>query len=187
MASSPELPNIVAIYRGSDGEATKRLYERLARIGPAGEVALQLFRAQKASERAKLYRGGLRGRGSFRSMAYQRKQWAMDNLAQVLLTHGANLGIDWGWSVDEQQDYHSTVLYVDIPCGQVSFHTAHRGQGPEYLGKWDGIRGVGPERICRYATALLSGDLVHDSPPARYETVDMWNDSALSRNETGGT
>ena len=56
--------NIHAIYEGSNGDATRALYEHLQTLGPAGVIALNLFRAQKCSTRAKLYRGG-NGRGSF--------------------------------------------------------------------------------------------------------------------------
>jgi hypothetical protein len=44
-----------AIYHGSNGALTVDLYARLEALGPAGIVAMNLFRAAKASERAKVY------------------------------------------------------------------------------------------------------------------------------------
>jgi hypothetical protein len=58
------------------GEATKALYARLEACGVQGFLAVQLFRACKSSERAKVYRGGNR-QGSYRRQAYDRKQWSL--------------------------------------------------------------------------------------------------------------
>lgn len=68
--------NAADVYAGSDGELTKRYYSELETKGPIGLVAMNLFRAQKCSARAKVYRGGVRGRGSYKSMAYERKSWS---------------------------------------------------------------------------------------------------------------
>lgn len=129
------------VYAGSDGEVTKAFYRRLEQLGPIGVVATCLFRAQKCSARAKVYRGGIRGRGSFKSMAYERKTWSMANLAMMLMEHSAELGITWGWKQDLNVVFDarpSRVLYVDLPNGQVSFHAPTRGVGPTYSGEWCG-------------------------------------------------
>jgi hypothetical protein len=151
-----ELIEIVAIYEGSDGDRTKALYERLMALGPAGVVAANVFRACKNSERAKKYRGG-NARGRYRDQAYERKSWAIDNLARTLERHAADLGIRWGWGIDAKQEYHRDVLYVELPSGQVSFHTAPRGPGPDYSGQWDGVKGAGPSRACSYVRRVLDG------------------------------
>lgn len=49
------------------------------------------------------------------------------------------------------------VLYVEIPTGQVSFHSPVRGAGPNYTKPWDGIKMVGPERISRFINAIMHG------------------------------
>ncbi len=153
-----DLGEILKVYYGSDGEATKTLYSRLDTLGPAGAVALNLFRAHKNSARAKVYRGGIRGEGSFRRMAYDRKRYAMDNLARVLGEHAEALGISWGWGVDDTQEHHSAVLYIDTPKGQVSFHTEKRGPGPDYPHEWDHSRDEGAGRICRWILDLLGAE-----------------------------
>lgn len=145
------LYDVLRIYEGSDGKATTALYEELAKRGPRGELALNLFRAHKNSARAKQYRGG-----GYRGAAYDRKQWAMDNLVKILLEHGPTLGYQWGWGMDEKQAFHNVVLYVDIPTGQVSFHTRGRGDGPDYPGEWDGSVHESGTRICRWVTQLLA-------------------------------
>ncbi|WP_025036118.1 hypothetical protein [Bradyrhizobium sp. DOA9] len=142
-----DLANILAIYEGSNGDATIALYNDLRELGVAGVVGLELFRAQKASARAKVYRGG-----GFRGRAYDKKQWAMDNLCRALAEVGS---LRWGWKIDPAQEFHRWVLYVDLPNGQVSFHTSSRGEGPDYPGDWDGARNISPQRICRYCADLF--------------------------------
>lgn len=142
---------ISKIYFGSNGESTTKLYRRLEELGPIGVVAVNLFRACKASERAKVYRG----RG-FRDAAYDRKQWSMDNLCAALAEHGAGVGVtSWGWGLDDKTPKYSHVLYIEIPTGQVSFHNASRGAGPDYGKEWDGAKGQGATRIIRWCTNLL--------------------------------
>jgi hypothetical protein len=146
------IETVIKVYRGSDGEATKALYARLEALGPIGFVAVNLFRAQKSSERAKVYRGG-----GYRGMAYERKQWSIDNLCGALTEHAAAQGIAWGWGEDPEQPVHKHVLYVDLPTGQVSFHSGARGAGPDYPREWDGVAGQSPDRIIRYCARLLDG------------------------------
>jgi|SRR6185503_18957545 len=144
------------IWNGSDGAATTEFYNRLKQRGPAGEIAVALFRANKNSARAKVYRGGIRGKGSYRSMAYERKDWSLEQLCIALEQHSGILGIIWGWSLDTSQPIHNQVLYLDIPdIGQVSFHTKTRLRGPEYPGRWDGTR-LSTERICRLCEITLT-------------------------------
>jgi hypothetical protein len=144
-----DVADVMRIYTGSDAEATKRLYAELEALGPIGHIAMNLFRAQKASERAKVYRGG-----GFRGKAYDKKEWSIGNVCAALLEHGASM--PWGWGIDEKQPVHRHVLYVDLPTGQVSFHTGSRGEGPDYPGQWDGKPGQSPDRIVRWCASLLA-------------------------------
>lgn len=151
-AYNSALIDIVRIYEGSNGDATKALFDRLARLGPAGQIALNLFRACKNSARAKVYRGG----GS-RVRAYDRKQWAMENLVTIMTQHAVACGpMRWGWGQDEKQGFHKWVLYIDLPSGQVSFHTQSRGAGPDYPDKWDGVVDASAGRVCTWCANLLA-------------------------------
>lgn len=141
---------IRSIYDGSNGDATKALYLVLEAFGPRGVVALNLFRACKASERAKNYRRG------FSRMAYDRKAWSMANLCKAL--DETSLSIAWGWGYDAKAINFEHVLYVEVPAaGQVSFHTDHRGRGPDYGREWDGVKNAAPDRICKWCAAILAG------------------------------
>lgn len=144
----PSLQRIIAVYEGSDGEATTALYAELRQHGPAGEVAINLFRACKCSARAKVYRGG-----GYKREAYDRKQWSITNLSNALTQ---NPLFPWGWKIDPSSFHVPWVLYVDLPTGQSSFHTEQRGLGPDYAGDWDGAIGTGPGRICKFAANVLA-------------------------------
>jgi hypothetical protein len=148
------------VYQGSNGNVTLRYYAALEKLGIAGLVAVNLFRAQKCSARAKVYRGGIRGRGSFRGMAYDRKSWAMGELCRALAL--AN-DVPYGWKRDSAVlfgERPSWVLYVDLPEGQVSFHARERGKGPDYAGEWDGAEGASVERILAHCDRLLPAGIL---------------------------
>lgn len=183
--------NVRSIYHGSDGDATRGLYAQLEKLGPVGVVAMNLFRAQKCSSRAKVYRGrgGRQGRGKFSREAYDRKNWSMSNLCQALEANAQRLTVTaydgtlpftafaaayenvygehveptdtirWGWAPDASVRFGesaSWVLYVDLPHGQVSFHSPTRGRGPDYPGRWDGQRNVGDLRVLRFVEVVLA-------------------------------
>lgn len=149
---SYDITLIIRIFEGSDGEATAALYRHLETSGPAGVVAVNLFRAQKNPSRAKVYRGG-----GYRGMAYDRKQWAMENLCNALAENPIPDIARWGWGEDPDQPVHNAVLYIDLPTGQVSFHTGTRGDGPTYAGDWDGMRGHSADRILRWVARIAGG------------------------------
>jgi hypothetical protein len=144
------------VYAGSDGDLTKAYYVQLEQHGPVGVIAMNLFRAQKCSARAKVYRGG-----GFKGMAYERKNWSMANLSRALIENAATvceqLGIAWGWKEDPAQEYHSWVLYVDLPTGQCSFHARSRGEGPDYLGEWDRVPHASADRILAFCDWVIGG------------------------------
>ena len=148
------LADVLAVYKGSNGEATKALYAELEGLGPLGIIGMNLFRACKCSERAKGYR-----KSRHKGDAYARKDWSLINLSAAL---DRLPGITFGWGIDhklqERGDPHHHVLYVDIPTGQVSFHNGARYEGGDYPGEWDGMPGQGPDRICRWVARLLESE-----------------------------
>lgn len=154
MPPTDNLYEVSTVYAGSNAEATKALYQRLEQLGPLGAIAMNLLRAQKNSSRAKVYRG----RG-FKDAAYERKQWAMGQLTAILAQHAGSMV--WGWQQDAAAPIYQWVLYVELPTGQVSFHSATRGVGPDFPGAWDKIRDASPGRICRFAAEQLAREASH--------------------------
>jgi hypothetical protein len=148
-------------FDASDAAATVELYRQLCARGPVGHVAQCLFRAQKTSSRAKVYRGR-----RFTSAAYENKASSMEQCVKMLEKHGSALGFGFGWKEDPSVlfgDAPSWVLYVDIPAGlgaatvrQVSFHSPQRGNGPTYSGEWDKIKEQSAPRIIAFCTYVLT-------------------------------
>lgn len=151
-----------AAYTGSDAVKTRRFCARLEAAGAAGRIAAHLFRAQKASERAKCYRGGVSGVGSYRDLAYARKGEALKKLCHALELDAASLSVTWGWKLDPGVTFQgkpSWVLYVDLPrFHQVSFHSPERFDGPDYRGEWDGEKNRSAWRILAFSGAVLGGE-----------------------------
>lgn len=158
----------ITVFEGSDGELTKTYYAELSKRGPIGEVAMNLFRAQKCSERAKVYRGGIRGKGRYKDMAYDRKAWSMANLCDILKKHASELNIEHGWKQDPATLFGgqpSWVLYVDIPTGQCSFHSPTRGKGPDYSSDWDRVGGT-RDRILNFCDRVFRCEPIEKMEPA---------------------
>ena len=150
------------VYRGSNGALTNRYYGALRKRGEVGLVALNLFRAQKCSRRAKKY-GPYAGVGdrTYRDLAYDRKAYSLQELCRVLGEHGPTLGIEYGWGEDDFEDRNRWVLYVDLPeFGQVSFHSPERYDGPNYPREWDGIRGASETRILKFCDSVYFAQAV---------------------------
>jgi hypothetical protein len=141
-----EADELLETYEGSDGAATRRLYRRLEQCNDAGPLAAYLLRAQKASSRAKRYRGKSKSRG------YNTKGEAIGDLCRLLKNQDT---LRWGWGYDEGMSIAPHVLYVDLPNGQVSFHAPERGEGPEYADEWDG-QFASEQRILDFAIAALA-------------------------------
>lgn len=133
------------VYYGSDGVATRK-YLRALEQRPTGRIAAALFRAMKASARAKVYGTPRGAKINYRDASYRRKEDAIDKLCDAL----EGSGLTYGWGVDTRQTRAPWVIYIDLPTGQVSFHAPERGSGPDYPGEWDGVRGASEGRVIAY-------------------------------------
>jgi hypothetical protein len=159
------------VYVGSDGDVTRAFYAELEQRGPLGKVALNLFRAQKCSARAKMYR-----RRAHKGEAYDRKNWSMGLLCEELALYGgskrcADPLINYGWKQDPSTPGFEWVLYVDLPQGQVSFHSATRGAGPDYPGEWCGEH-LSAERIVAFCDHCMEPRQALSATPGKPLTAD---------------
>jgi hypothetical protein len=161
--------NVYEIYAGSNGEATKALYAHLATLGDRGLIARDLFRACKASERAKQYSRRYKGE------AYDKKVWSLGLLCECLQKNADALAIRWGWKQDPSPPVgFPWVLYIDLPNGQCSFHSATRGNGPDYPGEWDRSR-TSAHVIVNFTQGVLTGHWVTviDDGPVTMTPADL--------------
>lgn len=150
----------LSVFTQNDGEVTKRYYAELGAIGPLGQIAVALFRAQKRSAAAKRYR-----RGAHRGSAYDVKAWSMAEICRLLAAH-PETGITYGWKQDAATRFGpdaSWVLYCDLPQGQVSFHSPTRLDGPDYEGDWCGMH-VSAERIIQFCDSVAREALCQKTP-----------------------
>lgn len=142
------------VYTGNDRTATRRLLSDLDLRGEQGKLAAALFRAQKASARAKEYRG------DSVDYSYGRKAEQLTVICD-LLSSTAN-GLIWGWGQDKSGNL-TDVLYIDLPCGQVSFHSESRLVGPDYLKPWDSGQNSA-ENVMEFASQVLDEHAPNPKP-----------------------
>ena len=172
------------VFDASDGNLTAAYYRRLQGIGSLGVIAMNLFRASKTSNRAKMYRGH-----RYKRASYEVKNYSLHELCKALMccavcggeigympgacgagdvlahrsaaqfSHAATLHLPFGWKHDSLTARYDWVLYVDLPNGQVSFHCNFSPDwrlGPEYTGEWDqAARGTSILRIVEFCDSLL--------------------------------
>ncbi len=139
------------VFDGNNGDVTKSYYATLNGLGFNGQLAVALFRAQKRSTAAKRYKG----RGYTRA-AYDVKNWSLSEVCRILTEANGeteNL-IAWGWKHDPKTPAYEWVLYVELPQGQVSFHSPDRLAGPEYPNEWDGQHNV-REKIIQFCDSVM--------------------------------
>ena len=65
----------------------------------------------------------------------------------------------------QRHHFAPDVLYIDLPQGQVSFHSTKCLDGPDYPKPWDGTS-ESRDRILAFSDAVMSGETVGDSDPA---------------------
>jgi hypothetical protein len=153
-ATHPETPRDV--NAATDPAATRALYARLDSCGPAGQVALNLFRAHRCITQAMNcdpeYRQHTR---QISRKAYERKDWALRLLCRALMDHSVELRIPWGWSCDSRDKRAPWSLHIDLPQGQVVFRNPCRLTGYDYVGRRDNPD-KSEERIIAYCDEVLN-------------------------------
>jgi hypothetical protein len=167
----------LSVFHGSHSGRTRKYLSHLETQGQPGKIAAALFRAQKASTRAKAYTGGIvrsdGGFSSFRSLSYDKKSQALRNLCSLLYEDSA--GIQWGWGRDEEKPIAPHVLHVDLPTGRVRFHSHERFAGPDYLGNLDGDR-ASEERVIAFCDSFAVGLVLPPERPRTARAADAWTD-----------
>ena len=170
-----------SVMNQNDGDVTKSYYATMNTKGFPGQLAVALFRAQKRSMAAKRYRDRKFTRG-----AYDVKNWSLGEVCRILgmmnyLKEGM-LGIPWGWKRDPKTPGYEWVLYVELPTGQCSFHSADRLSGPDFNGKWDG-QGMSAPRICAFCDSVWEPSYVGDHPTIE-EMIAIRDGTILTKGES---
>jgi len=135
-----------AVFRLNHATTTRAYLKLLEGKGQIGRIGACLFRVQKRSSSAKVYRG------DYVDFAYIDKGQWLECLCKML--QDDSCGLCWGWQRDEEQLLAKWVLYVDLPNGQVSFHSLSRFGGPDYPRDWDGTH-LSEWRITDFCDSLI--------------------------------
>lgn len=137
-----------------------RLHGRVGMIGAA------LLNCQKESSNAKKHLKGHAGAIQSRRLSrerYQQKHQAMAALQVHLKEYQT---FNWGWAPDPNPSKSSAVhvLYVDLPTGQVGFHSTQMlGRNAKvYTGQWDG-QNKNMERIFKFCEDILNRKITNES------------------------
>lgn len=147
------LEAITETYNDADSAGIKALYQALGNSGPKGVVAMSLFHSSRWSDRAAACQA-IPGRGGYKHTITERKAASIDILNTMLMQHGYNLEITWGWTVDPEQPFHAAILCAELPPGQVSFHVAARGIGPTFH-NWVGGKDANAPRVIAYCASVF--------------------------------
>lgn len=160
-------PSVHAIFFGSDPVATRLFCAELHGRGQIGKIAAALFTVQKASSRAKVYRGGKKQEDGrevpYNDLAYGRKGEFLKRLAELLVRD--DCGMAWGWGLDLKQPKAKHVLFIDLPQGQVSLHSVQRFVGADYHGEWDGTNAT-EDRVIAFCESFWHGESSATATPA---------------------
>ena len=102
-------------------------------MGPMGQLASLLFKAEKANMQTKNYLGKAPvSQRPYRDNTNERLQEMLDRVASLLDAHARGMDISWGWSKDDAPDKPLWILCVDLPTGLVTYRLPYRHLGPDY-------------------------------------------------------
>jgi hypothetical protein len=151
------------VARGRPAKSTSAEPDRVAALR---DLVAECAKAQAASDRAKTHAAAnvhyLDWSGSEASYRASRAKVAADyaekeRALRAICALAPAAGVVFGWGGDPESHAARWVLYVDLPAGQVSWHTRSRGTGPTYKGRWDGVRDAAAGRIAEQQRELSQG------------------------------
>lgn len=141
----------------SNAPLSRRLCKELDSMGLMGELASLLFKAQKANEQAKSYRGKAPvSRRPYGDYSKDRMQEMLKKASYLLDAHATTMGVSWGWSVDDKPNRPPWVFCIDLPTGQVVYRLPYRGIGPDYESGF-GSEFSNDHRIAEFCAGVLDG------------------------------
>ena len=120
-------------FSTSSPQLSRRLCKDLDSMGPLGQLASRLFKAEKASKQAGSYQGKAPvSRRPYCDYSKDRMREMLMKTVCLLDAHAKLLGISWGWRANDKPDSPPWVLGIDLPNGQVTYGLPDRLMGPDY-------------------------------------------------------
>ena len=151
------LNRVSEAFSTSSPQLSRRLCQDLDSMGPMGQLASLLFKAEKANKQAKSYSGREPvSRRPYGDYSNDRMTIMLKEAIQLLDAHAKDMDVSWGWSKSDVPDAPPWVLCVDLPTGLVTFSMEKRRLGPDYgLGAEDERRNS--DRIIEFCAGILDG------------------------------
>ena len=144
-------------FCSSDAPASRGLCKELDALGPMGQLASLLFKAEKARMQARSYSGRAPVSGRpFRGYSYDRMREMLAKAIRLLDAHAKAMGIAWGWSRNDAPGKPPWVLSIDLPTGQVTYRIQERHlEADNELESEDEI--LNSSRITKFCAEVLDG------------------------------
>ena len=151
------LNRVSEAFSTSSPQLSRRLCQDLDSMGPMGQLASLLFKAEKASKQAKSYSGKEPvSRRAYGDYSNDRMTKMLNEAIQLLDAHAKDMDVSWGWSENDVPGSPPWLLCIDLPTGLVTFGMEWRRLGSDYgLGAEDGCRN--PDRIIGLCAGILDG------------------------------
>lgn len=151
------LNRVSEAFYTSSPPLSRRLCQDVDSMGPMGQLASLLFKAQKANMQAKSYRGTAPvSRQPYGDYSKERMTQMLKEVIRLLDVHAKAMDISWGWSKDDAPGKPPWILCIGLPTGLVTFRMRERRLGSDYgLGAEDGCRN--PDRITEFCAGVLDG------------------------------
>lgn len=127
------LNRVSEAFSTSSPQLSRRLCKDLDSMGPLGQLASRLFKAEKASKQAKSYSGREPvSRRPYGDYSNDRMTIMLKEAIQLLDAHAKDMDVSWGWSKDDAPDKPPWILCVDLPTGLATFRMRERRIGPDF-------------------------------------------------------
>ena len=141
----------------SDAPASRRLCKELDAMGPIGQLASLLFKAEKAYGQMKSYQGTAPVSGRpYRGYSQDRLKEMLSKAVILLGAHALSMGISWGWKANNKPNEPPWLLCINLPTGQVIYRLPYRSNGPDC----ESLSATGSRNsdyIAKYCVGLLDG------------------------------
>ena len=144
-------------FSTSSPQLSRRLCKDLDSMGPHGQLASLLFKAEKASRQAKSYSGREPvSRRPYGDYSNDRMTIMLKEAIRLLDAHAKDMDVSWGWSKSDVPDAPPWLLCIDLPTGLVAFRMRDRRLGPDY---GPGAEGDcrNSDRISKFCAGVLDG------------------------------
>ena len=144
-------------FSTSNAPLSRRLCKDLDSMGPMGQLASLLFKAEKANIQAKSYRGiAPVSRQPYGDYSKDRMKNMLMEVIHLLDAHAKAMDVSWGWKANDKPNSPPWVLCIFLPTGQVSFRVAERYLRSDYeVGSIDDSHNSG--RITKFCAGVLDG------------------------------